>query len=104
MVTGHDVSFLAALLAGLLSFLSPCTLPLFPSFLSFVAGVSFEDLQTPLASTTKMATTGVSLLLAYSLGMAIPFIASALAFSRFLTLFDRYKRSCPPSASSAASS
>ncbi len=48
-----------------------------------------------LASTTKMAATGVSLLLAYSLGMALPFIASALAFSRFLTLFDRHKRFLP---------
>ncbi len=50
MVTGHEVTILAALVAGLLSFLSPCTLPLFPSFLAFVAGVSFEDLQRPIAS------------------------------------------------------
>ncbi len=30
--------------AGLLSFLSPCVLPLFPSYLSFVTGMSVSDL------------------------------------------------------------
>lgn len=48
MVTGHEVTVLAALVAGLLLFLSPCTLLLFPSFLAFVAGISFEDLQRPI--------------------------------------------------------
>lgn len=32
-------------LAGILSFLSPCVLPLVPSYLSFVTGMSLEDLQ-----------------------------------------------------------
>lgn len=32
-------------MAGLLSFLSPCVLPLVPSYLSFVTGMSLEDLQ-----------------------------------------------------------
>ncbi|MEO8336053.1 MAG: cytochrome c biogenesis protein CcdA, partial [bacterium] len=30
--------------AGLLSFLSPCVLPLIPSYLTFVTGVGLEDL------------------------------------------------------------
>ena len=30
--------------AGLLSFLSPCVLPLIPSYLTFVTGVGFDDL------------------------------------------------------------
>ncbi len=34
-----------ALTAGVLSFLSPCVLPLVPSYLSFVTGMSLEDLQ-----------------------------------------------------------
>ena len=32
-------------MAGVLSFLSPCVLPLVPSYLSFVTGMSLEDLQ-----------------------------------------------------------
>lgn len=39
-----DVSFSLAFLAGILSFLSPCVLPLVPSYVSFITGVSFEDL------------------------------------------------------------
>ena len=40
-----DVSFAAALAAGLLSFLSPCVLPLVPPYLSFLAGTSLDELQ-----------------------------------------------------------
>jgi cytochrome c-type biogenesis protein len=37
-----DVTFLAALLAGLVSFLSPCVLPLVPPYLVYLAGASLE--------------------------------------------------------------
>jgi cytochrome c-type biogenesis protein len=40
-----SVSLGVALMAGVLSFLSPCVLPLVPSYLSFVTGMSLEDLQ-----------------------------------------------------------
>lgn len=40
-----DVSFPLAFLAGVLSFLSPCVLPLVPSYISFITGISFEDLK-----------------------------------------------------------
>jgi cytochrome c-type biogenesis protein len=39
-----DVSIVAALLAGLISFLSPCVLPLVPPYLVFLAGTSLERL------------------------------------------------------------
>jgi cytochrome c-type biogenesis protein len=39
-----DISFSLAFLAGILSFLSPCVLPLVPSYVSFITGVSFKDL------------------------------------------------------------
>src|SRR5712691_11031645 len=38
------VNFLVAFMAGAFSFLSPCVLPLFPSYLSFITGVSFDEL------------------------------------------------------------
>ncbi len=37
-----DVSILAALIAGLVSFLSPCVLPLVPPYLVYLAGTSLE--------------------------------------------------------------
>ena len=39
-----DVTILAALLAGLVSFLSPCVLPLVPPYLVFLTGASIERL------------------------------------------------------------
>jgi cytochrome c-type biogenesis protein len=40
-----DVSLFAAFVAGVLSFISPCVLPLVPGYISFISGVSFEDMQ-----------------------------------------------------------
>jgi cytochrome c-type biogenesis protein len=39
-----DVTIVAALVAGLVSFLSPCVLPLVPPYLVYLAGASFERL------------------------------------------------------------
>jgi len=39
------IGIFIALSAGFLSFLSPCVLPLVPSYLTFVTGMSLEDLQ-----------------------------------------------------------
>jgi len=41
-----NVSFLWAFAAGFVSFLGPCVLPLIPGFLSFISGLSAEELET----------------------------------------------------------
>ncbi len=41
---GFDVGYGTAFVAGILSFLSPCVLPLVPPYLTFLAGVSLEEL------------------------------------------------------------
>ena len=38
-----DVTLPAAALAGVLSFLSPCVLPLVPPYLTFIAGTTLEE-------------------------------------------------------------
>ena len=40
------VSLAAAFTAGLVSFLSPCVLPLVPGYISLVSGASVDDLKT----------------------------------------------------------
>ena len=42
----HDVSIPAALLAGLVSFLSPCVLPLVPPYLIYLTGATIEHVAT----------------------------------------------------------
>ena len=39
-----DVSYAGALGAGVLSFLSPCVLPLVPPYLCFIGGVSLDQM------------------------------------------------------------
>lgn len=41
----HEVTYIGAFIAGLLSFLSPCVLPLIPSYITYITGISFGDLQ-----------------------------------------------------------
>lgn len=41
----HDVTYIGAFIAGLLSFLSPCVFPLIPSYITYITGLSFADLQ-----------------------------------------------------------
>jgi len=45
MGSAPDISLLGAFAAGILSFLSPCVLPLVPSFLTYLTGLTFADLQ-----------------------------------------------------------
>jgi len=40
-----NISFIGAFFAGFLSFLSPCVLPLIPSYITYITGLSFADLQ-----------------------------------------------------------
>lgn len=41
-----DISLFGAFIAGILSFLSPCVLPLVPAYLSFISGVSVDALRS----------------------------------------------------------
>jgi cytochrome c-type biogenesis protein len=43
----QQISLLAAFTAGLLSFVSPCVLPLVPSYISYITGLSVEQLANP---------------------------------------------------------
>lgn len=79
-----DVSLLAAFIGGFLSFISPCVLPLIPGYVSFVSGMSMEDLRGG-ASVTRWQVLPASL--AFVGGFSLVFIglgASASAIGEFL--------------------
>jgi len=40
-----NITIIGAFIAGLLSFLSPCVFPLIPSYITYITGLSFADLQ-----------------------------------------------------------
>ena len=75
-----------AFLAGVLSFLSPCVLPLVPSYLSFVTGMSLEDLQE---GVNRRATFIHSLLfVAGFTGIFLLLGASASFLGQFLRVYE----------------
>lgn len=72
---GLDVTYPGAFIAGLLSFLSPCILPLVPPYLCFLGGVSLKQLEDT-ASVDRAATTRVVLSsVVFVLGFATVFVA-----------------------------
>jgi cytochrome c-type biogenesis protein len=85
-----NVTLFAAFLAGVLSFISPCVLPLIPGYLSFVSGVTLEEMRG--GSTIAVPAPGarrkaVVASLAFVLGFSLVFIAlgaSASALGTFL--------------------
>jgi len=61
---------ISAFIAGLVTFIAPCTLPLVPAYLGFLAGVSQEDFADPQkapAARRRMIFRGVSFVLGFSL-------------------------------------
>lgn len=79
-----DVSPLIAFVAGFLSFLSPCVLPLVPGYISLMSGVSIEKLKEGEGGSTRAVALNAFLFIA---GFALVFIAmgaSASAVGGFL--------------------
>jgi cytochrome c-type biogenesis protein len=72
-----DVTLLVAFSAGVLSFLSPCVLPLFPSYLSFITGMSVDQLRGIGMGRGKV----VAHSLAFILGFSMVFVAMGASFS-----------------------
>ena len=81
-----NVSLIAAFAAGFLSFISPCVLPLIPGYISFVSGVSVEEMRGDAAPATSRLQVFITSL-AFVLGFSLVFIAlgaSATAIGKFI--------------------
>ena len=72
-----EISLLSALLAGALSFLSPCVLPLVPPYLCYMAGISVDQFRgqevSATADVTRRSVLRASVL--FTLGFATVFVA-----------------------------
>ena len=96
----ENVTLLAAFGAGLLSFISPCVLPLIPGYLSYVSGLSLDDLRggagaagtekgaagapgAPPATRRRVAVASLAFIMGFSL-VFVSLGASASAIGQFL--------------------
>ena len=85
-----EVSIIISFVAGILTFLSPCALPLFPSYITYITGRSFEDQKASgPSSNIKRITAAHSLF--FILGFSIVFILMGITFA-YLGSFFGIKR------------
>lgn len=82
----NHVSLLAAFGAGLLSFLSPCVLPLMPVYVSFVTGYSLQELKEGEFSVPKI----LAPTLAFVLGFSLVFISLGASATLLGEILNRY--------------
>lgn len=85
-----DVSYPLAFLGGLLSFLSPCVLPLVPSYVSFITGISFEDLTKSEGASRFRSLTVINSLF-FILGFSSIFILLGMSSSYVGNLLFEYQ-------------
>lgn len=80
-----DIGLLTAFAAGMVSFLSPCVLPLVPGYISYVAGSSTEALADGGSIANRLSAVGLSV--CFVLGFSTVFVilgASATALGQLL--------------------
>jgi len=83
----ETITFPAALIAGLLSFFSPCILPLIPAYFTFITGLSLDEMAEDSKSTRKKVLLAT---LAYVAGFSTVFILLGASASLVGGFFARY--------------
>ncbi len=85
-----DVNIFIAFTAGIFSFLSPCVLPLIPSYLSFISGVSLEEVRAAqVGSRTRWRVAWNSL--AFISGFSLVFVSLGASASILAGFFLSYR-------------
>ena len=92
----ENVSFVIAFVAGILSFLSPCVLPIIPGFISFLSGNSLKEYEEGVSGSEDVTKRILITSLSFIFGFSLVFIclgASASIMGIFLseniTVFSR---------------
>jgi cytochrome c-type biogenesis protein len=79
---------ITAFFAGLISFLSPCVLPLVPGYLSLISGAGLEELKAPEAHLMRRVMVNS---IAFIVGFSVVFIALGLAATEVGQVLGIYK-------------
>ncbi|NMA57128.1 cytochrome c biogenesis CcdA family protein [Clostridium cochlearium] len=81
----ENISLFLAFSSGILSFLSPCVLPLVPIYLTYLTGSSIEEINN------KNKLTVIYKAVGFTLGFTLIFIIMGISVTSFGQLFDRNK-------------
>lgn len=83
-----DLNLFLAFGAGLLNFISPCTLPLYPAFISYITGMSLDELQSDKKVSRK---SGIIHTIIFLIGFSVIFIFLGYSSSLVGTFFIQYQ-------------
>jgi cytochrome c-type biogenesis protein len=78
-----DVTYIGAFIAGLLSFLSPCILPIVPFYLSYLAGVGMNTLTAGTEISGRLRRKAVISALFFALGVITVFVGLGVVATAF---------------------
>lgn len=86
MLQTQSIGLAVAFMAGLLSFLSPCVLPLIPSYVTFITGMSLDELTTRERDRRAVLVHGVLFVVGFTLvfvilGASATFLGSLFAYA-----------------------
>src|ERR1700739_4705216 len=84
----NQPTFFAAFIAGLISFLSPCVLPLVPGYVSLISGAGVEELKSPQAQLMRRVMVNS---VGFILGFSIVFVTLGAISSEIGQVTARYK-------------
>lgn len=85
-----DVTYLGALIAGLLSFLSPCILPIVPFYLSYLAGVGMNQISAEAQVTSAVRFRAVLAACCFALGVITVFVGLGATATAFGSMVREY--------------
>lgn len=85
-----DLTLFVAFAAGIFSFLSPCVLPLIPSYLSFISGVSLDEMRSERAR-SQVRLRVVLNSLAFIFGFSLVFVSFGASASFLGSLLFSYR-------------
>lgn len=84
-----DLNLGIAFAAGIASFISPCCLPLYPSYLSYITGISVTQIKTDTSRQVRMRT--MSHTFFFILGFSAVFFALGYGANAFADMFREYQ-------------
>lgn len=90
----EHISIFIAFLAGLLSFLSPCVLPLIPGYISFICGLSIDEISSSCTTESKGINNMIGILLStglFILGFSFVFVALGASVTYISSFLFAYK-------------
>ncbi|MCX8094089.1 MAG: cytochrome c biogenesis protein CcdA [Candidatus Goldbacteria bacterium] len=87
----QNITFFTAFIAGILSFLSPCILPLIPGYISFISGISLQDLRNN-TDIIKVKSKVINNSLAFVVGFSFVFISFGASATFIGSLLSKYSK------------